>query len=361
MSVTLKQIADMAGVHKSTVDKVIHDRPGVSEAKREQIRALLEQYGYESNPLAKALNYQKKKLTVGILLARTAASAALRRGIERVRQDFASFNIALDLRETEAADTEQQGRLSAGIPRERSAGVIACTANDEAVKTALCACMMRIFRSFSSTARRKTCHTCAGIEQDVQQAGRTAARMLGLLLGGSGRVGVLRTPGGVTPQEQSLADALDENLPLAVAAETKPSPKLAYMNTRALLSRCPGLDALVILCGCVPRSAARFMMQIRPLVPRCCASRTARRSLHSSAAARSPVRSAATRPSRDGSPCGCCSSTWSTSARLSRARSARRASSPSRKTHKNRALSINSRSPSPTGESLYFFCELSIL
>ena len=61
-----------------------------------------------------------------------------------------------------------------------------------------------------------------------------------------------RTPGGVTPQEQSLADALDENLPLAVAAETKPSPKLAYMNTRALLSRCPGLDALVILCGCVP-------------------------------------------------------------------------------------------------------------
>ncbi len=44
----------------------------------------------------------------------------------------------------------------------------------------------------------------------------------------------------------------DENLPLAVAAETKPSPKLAYMNTRALLSRCPGLDALVILCGCVP-------------------------------------------------------------------------------------------------------------
>ena len=97
MSVTLKQIADMAGVHKSTVDKVIHDRPGVSEAKREQIRALLEQYGYESNPLAKALNYQKKKLTVGILLAHTAASAALRRGIERVRQDFASFNIALDL------------------------------------------------------------------------------------------------------------------------------------------------------------------------------------------------------------------------------------------------------------------------
>ena len=139
MSVTLKQIADMAGVHKSTVDKVIHDRPGVSEAKREQIRALLEQYGYESTPLAKARNYEKKKLTVGILLAHTAASAALRHGIERVRQDFASFNIALDLRETEAADTEQQAACLREFRESGAAGVIACTADDEAVKTALCA------------------------------------------------------------------------------------------------------------------------------------------------------------------------------------------------------------------------------
>ena len=232
MSVTLKQIADMAGVHKSTVDKVIHDRPGVSEAKREQIRALLEQYGYESNPLAKALNYQKKKLTVGILLAHTAASAALRRGIERVRQDFASFNIALDLRETEAADTEQQAACLREFRESGAAGVIACTANDEAVKTALCALHDADIPLILVHSAPKNMPCLCRIEQDVQQAGRT--------------------PGGVTPQEQSLADALDENLPLAVAAETKPSPKLAYMNTRALLSRCPGLDALVILCGCVP-------------------------------------------------------------------------------------------------------------
>ena len=195
MSVTLKQIADMAGVHKSTVDKVIHDRPGVSEAKREQIRALLEQYGYESNPLAKALNYQKKKLTVGILLAHTAASAALRHGIERVRQDFASFNIALDLRETEAADTEQQAACLREFRESGAAGVIACTADDEAVKTALCALHDADIPLILVHSAPENVPCLCRIEQDVQQAGRTAARMLRLLLGGSGRVGVLRTPG----------------------------------------------------------------------------------------------------------------------------------------------------------------------
>ena len=43
MAVTLKQIAEMAGVHKSTVDKVIHNRPGVSDEVRLKIRRLLEE------------------------------------------------------------------------------------------------------------------------------------------------------------------------------------------------------------------------------------------------------------------------------------------------------------------------------
>ena len=30
MGVTIKEIAEMAGVHRSTVDKVLHNRPGVS-------------------------------------------------------------------------------------------------------------------------------------------------------------------------------------------------------------------------------------------------------------------------------------------------------------------------------------------
>ena len=45
MGITLQQIADLAGVHKSTVDKVIHNRPGVSDAKRQMIRKLLEEHG----------------------------------------------------------------------------------------------------------------------------------------------------------------------------------------------------------------------------------------------------------------------------------------------------------------------------
>ena len=35
MGITLKEIEEIAGVHKSTVDKVIYNRPGVSDARRQ--------------------------------------------------------------------------------------------------------------------------------------------------------------------------------------------------------------------------------------------------------------------------------------------------------------------------------------
>ena len=236
MSVTLKQIADMAGVHKSTVDKVIHDRPGVSEAKREQIRALLKEYGYESNPLAKALNYQKKKLVVGVLLTGQAVPDLLR-GVERVRPDFSGFNITLDLRQADAADTKAQA---------------ACVSSGEEVENELSALHEAGIPLILVHHAPENAPCLCRIEQNAQQAGRTAARMLALLLGSEGKLGILRIPGERTPAEQAFADALPVGIELAEAAETKPSPKLAYMNTRALLTRCPELDALFITCGCVP-------------------------------------------------------------------------------------------------------------
>ena len=45
MGITLQQIAEMAGTTKSTVDKVIHERPGVSEKKRQEIKKLLKEHG----------------------------------------------------------------------------------------------------------------------------------------------------------------------------------------------------------------------------------------------------------------------------------------------------------------------------
>ena len=45
MKVTMKEIAERAGVHPSTVDKVVHHRVGVSDEVRARVQAIINEMG----------------------------------------------------------------------------------------------------------------------------------------------------------------------------------------------------------------------------------------------------------------------------------------------------------------------------
>ncbi len=68
MKITIKQIAEMAGVHRSTVDKVLHNREGVSQEVRERVQKIIDEYQYKPNPIGQALKKQEKPIKIGVLL-----------------------------------------------------------------------------------------------------------------------------------------------------------------------------------------------------------------------------------------------------------------------------------------------------
>ena len=56
MSVTINEIAKLANVSRATVDKVIHNRPGVKKETRERVQAIIENVDYHPNLIGKALS-----------------------------------------------------------------------------------------------------------------------------------------------------------------------------------------------------------------------------------------------------------------------------------------------------------------
>jgi DNA-binding LacI/PurR family transcriptional regulator len=52
---TIKEIAAVAGVSKSTVSRVLNDTPGVSPTARERVRSAIERTGYQPNRAARSL------------------------------------------------------------------------------------------------------------------------------------------------------------------------------------------------------------------------------------------------------------------------------------------------------------------
>ena len=59
MKVTIKEIAERAGVHRATVDKVLHNRVGVSDEVRMKVQRIIKEMGYTPNPAGRVLQKQK--------------------------------------------------------------------------------------------------------------------------------------------------------------------------------------------------------------------------------------------------------------------------------------------------------------
>ena len=57
--IRIKDIAHMANLSVGTVDRVLHDRSGVSESSRKKVKDILKQLDYQPNMYASALASNK--------------------------------------------------------------------------------------------------------------------------------------------------------------------------------------------------------------------------------------------------------------------------------------------------------------
>ena len=64
----MKEIAERAGVHPSTVDKVVHHRVGVSDEVRARVQAIINELGYTPNVSARNLS-AKKPPNIGLIVS----------------------------------------------------------------------------------------------------------------------------------------------------------------------------------------------------------------------------------------------------------------------------------------------------
>ena len=68
MAVTLRQIAEFAGVSRGTVDRVINNRGHVNEEVEARVRQIAAELGYEPNPVGRAFGTRKTNLKIGFLI-----------------------------------------------------------------------------------------------------------------------------------------------------------------------------------------------------------------------------------------------------------------------------------------------------
>lgn len=98
MIITLKDIADRAGVSKVTVHKVIHNKPGVGEKTRRRILEIVRRTGYAVNPAAASLKRERLNIAVVSLRLEPRLNYFHRivsLGIDKAEKELAVYRVVL--------------------------------------------------------------------------------------------------------------------------------------------------------------------------------------------------------------------------------------------------------------------------
>ncbi len=97
--ITIKEIAKLANVSPGTVDRVIHNRDGVSEKTADRIKVILKEHNFKVNRIAQSLA-MKKKYTIAVLLPHYDEEDSFWKapleGIEKAKEEVRSFGVVVE-------------------------------------------------------------------------------------------------------------------------------------------------------------------------------------------------------------------------------------------------------------------------
>ncbi|MGI6009962.1 MAG: LacI family DNA-binding transcriptional regulator [Ruminococcus sp.] len=93
MRITIKQIAQEAGVSRGTVDRVLNNRGKVRPEVEEKVRKIADELGYRPNLLGRALGMNKNNIKIGVIAqaAETPFIKAVLKGVEAASHEVEDY------------------------------------------------------------------------------------------------------------------------------------------------------------------------------------------------------------------------------------------------------------------------------
>ena len=124
--IRIKDIAERAGVSVGTVDRVLHDRPNVSEPARKKVEQALKEMNYQPNMYASALAYNKQ-YTFYMLLPKHESEAyweEIEEGARKCEDTRRDFHIDVEICFFERSSDESFREKANEIIQAKPEGVV---------------------------------------------------------------------------------------------------------------------------------------------------------------------------------------------------------------------------------------------
>lgn len=253
---TLKEIADLAGVSRGTVDRVLNHRGSVNPKTAEKVMNIVQALDYQPNRAGTALAAQKKKYKIGVILFGRSNPFFddVMYGVRAKADELKGYGITTI---TRRVDFDVNAQLAAidELVAEGINGLVLAPYNDTALRG-------RINELSDSNIPVVTINTdiegssrLAYVGSDYYQGGCIAAGLFALAAPGALSLGIITGSDSVlchTERIRGLQTTLAgsyAHINIVGVAENHDDEIESYTVTRELLAKHPQTDALFFTAG----------------------------------------------------------------------------------------------------------------
>lgn len=258
MAVTSKQIAELAGVSRGTVDRALHGRGRVSPEVAARIHRIAEELDYQPNAIGRALVSASRDLKIGVILqsVETPTVQTVSKGVSQAASELKSRGIALITHEIQGLDTDAVLRAIDDLVAQGISGLALSASSAPALRQRIDALHADGIPVITLNSDAPDSARICFIGMDNYRAGQTAAGLMRLLLPAGGKVFPLTGHPGSTAHNHRLSGFSDtlaaENADDIALLPFQPCfdrDDFAYEITQHILSSHPDLAGIYVACN----------------------------------------------------------------------------------------------------------------
>ena len=180
---TIQTVADLAGVSRGTVDRVLNDRSYVSAPVRQRVLDAIAETGYVSyrEHYRQTLRDSAAPLTLGVLLPNweNQFRAEVEQGIRMAREELEDAAVRVAVRRCRTDLPREALDLLEELTAEGAAGLAVCALNDRAVAERIEALAAEGVPCVTFNSDLPDSGRVCFVGQDVYRSGRVAAELMG--------------------------------------------------------------------------------------------------------------------------------------------------------------------------------------
>ena len=252
---TIKQIAELAGVSRGTVDRVLNNRGSVNANTAERVRAIARKLNYKPNKAGLMLAAQKKNIKIGVILFSDTNPffQEVLEGVHAKAQELSAYNCTVLIRQVPFDETEQfnamEELLSEGIH-----GLVIAPFNSLYIAAEIdrfAEMKIPVITVNTDILSRRMAY----VGSNYRLSGETAAGLVSLMTFGDIHIGIVTGSSHVLCHSDrvdgfcSVLSQKGERIHIVETVENHDEEEESYEKVKALLAAHPDINVLYFAAG----------------------------------------------------------------------------------------------------------------